>query len=95
MYYKRVRLKCFAEGDLVWKVILPIRTRTPKFSKWSPTWESPFIITQVVYGGTYKLSTLEGEELASINGKYLKKYYPTMGDSINIQSRIECQPQAS
>ena len=36
LYNKKVRLKCFAEGDLVWKVILPIRTRTTKFGKWSP-----------------------------------------------------------
>ena len=32
------------------------------------------------------MSTLEGEELArSINGKYLKKYHPMMGDFINIK----------
>ena len=72
-----------------------IETRTPKFSKWSPTWDGPFIIAQVVYGGAYKLSNLEEKELArSINRKYLKKYYPVMEDSINIQGRTECQPQA-
>ena len=85
LYNKRVKLKRFVEGDLVWKVILPIKARTPKFDKWSPTWEGPFIVTQVIYGGAYKLSTLTKEELGSINGKYLKKYYPMMGDSINIQ----------
>ena len=70
----------------MWKVILPIRTRTINFSKWSPNWEGPFIITQVIYGSAYMLSTLEGEELAkSINGKYLKKYYPMMEESINIK----------
>ena len=74
-YNKRVRLK-----RLVWKVKLLIGTRIPKFGKWSPTWEGPFIVTQVVYGGAYKLFTLEGEELAkSINRKYLKKYYPMIG----------------
>ena len=32
------------------------------------------------------MSTLEREELArSIKGKYLKKYYPMMGNSINIK----------
>ena len=30
LYNKKVRLKRFAEGDLVWKVILPIRTRSTK-----------------------------------------------------------------
>ena len=33
LYNKKVRLKCFAEGDLVWKVILPIGIRTSKFDK--------------------------------------------------------------
>ena len=37
VYNKRVKLKHFAEGDLVWKVILPNGTRIPKFGKWSPT----------------------------------------------------------
>ena len=79
LYNKTVRLKCSVKCDLVWKVILPIGTRTTKFNKWSPNSEGPFSITQVIYGGAYKLSTLEGEELArSINGKYLKKYYPMM-----------------
>ena len=86
LYNKKVRLKRFAEGDLVWKIILPIKTRTTKFNKWSPNQEGPFIITQVIYGGTYKLPTLEGEELArSINGKYLKKYYPMIGEAISIK----------
>ena len=35
LYNKKVKLKCFVEGDLVWKVILPIGTRTIKFDKWS------------------------------------------------------------
>ena len=57
-----------------------------KFGKWSPSWESPFIITQVICGGAYKISTLEGEELArSINWKYMKKNYPMMEDSIDIR----------
>ena len=47
---EKVRLKHFAEGDLVWKVILLIKARTTKFDKWSPNWEGPFIITQFIYG---------------------------------------------
>ena len=34
LYNKKVKIKCFTEGNLVWKVILPIKTRTPKFGKW-------------------------------------------------------------
>ena len=36
LYNKKVRLKCFSEDDLVWKVILPIGSKTTKFGKWSP-----------------------------------------------------------
>ena len=49
LYNKKFRLKCFVEGDLVWKVILPIRTRTFKFGKWSPSWEGPFMMVCVSY----------------------------------------------
>ena len=33
LYNKKVKLKCFAKGHLVWKVVLPIRTRIIKFDK--------------------------------------------------------------
>ena len=86
LYNKNVRLKHFAKGDLVWKVILPIGTRTTKFGKWSPNWEGPFIITEVIYSGAYKLATLDEEELArSVNGKYLKKYHRIMKELVNIK----------
>ena len=48
LYNKIVKLKHFVEGDLAWKVILPIGTKTTKFSKWSLNWEGPFIITKVI-----------------------------------------------
>ena len=86
LYNKKVRLKCFTEDDLLWKVILSIRNRTTKFDKWSSNWEEPFIITQIIYGGAYKLSTLEGEELArGVNGIYLKKYHPIMGKQLILR----------
>ena len=54
LYNKKVKLKCFAKGDLVQKVILRIGTRTTKFGKRSPNWEKPFIMNKVIYGETYK-----------------------------------------
>ena len=36
-YNKKVRLKDFQIGDLVWKVILPIGSQSRKFGKWSPS----------------------------------------------------------
>ena len=35
-YNKKVKIKQFSEGDLVWKVKLPIRSKDSKFDKWSP-----------------------------------------------------------
>ena len=61
----------------MWKLVLPIRTKDPKFGKWSPTWEGPYKISRSVPANAYILETLEGEEFFSaLNGKYLKKYYP-------------------
>ena len=63
-YNKKVVPKFFSEGELVWKLILPIGTRDNEFSKRSPNWEGPFQICKV-FG-------------RALNGKYLKKYYPSV-----------------
>nr|AAQ56355.1 putative reverse transcriptase [Oryza sativa Japonica Group] len=71
--------KSFSEGELVWKLILPIGTRDNKFSKWSPNWEAPFQIYKVVSKGAYMLQGLDGDVYGrALNGKYLKKYYPSV-----------------
>ena len=78
-YNKRVRLKQFAEGDLVWKTILPVGTKDRTFGKWSPNWEGPFRIVECVPSNAYILKTLFGEEFTrAINGRFLKKYYPSV-----------------
>ena len=40
-YDKKVKVKHFEEGDLVWKAVLPIGMKDHKFGKWSPNWEGP------------------------------------------------------
>ena len=40
-YDKKVKVKSFVQGELVWKLILPIGTKSSKFGKWLPTWERP------------------------------------------------------
>ena len=78
-YDKKVKAKSFDQEDLVWKLVLPIGTKDPKFGKWSPVWEGPYKISRCVSGNAYILETLEGEEFFSaLNGKYLKKYYPSV-----------------
>jgi hypothetical protein len=78
-YNKKVKVKQFAEGDLVWKALLPIRTKYITFGKWFLNWEGPFRVVRCVPGNAYILKTLLGEEFsAAINGRYLKKYYPSI-----------------
>ena len=43
-YDKKVKVKNFAQGDLVWKLILSIGSKDSKFGKWSPTWEGLYKI---------------------------------------------------
>jgi hypothetical protein len=72
-------VKKFAEGDLVWKAWLPIGTKYSEFGKWSPIWEGPFRVVRYVPDNAYILKTLLWEEFfAAINGRYLKKYYPSI-----------------
>lgn len=63
----------------MWKGILPAGTKDHKFDKWSPNWEGPLRIVRRVPGNAYILKTLKGEEYTRvINGRYLKKYYPSI-----------------
>ena len=78
-YNKKVKLKNFQVGDLVWKVILPIGSKDRKFGKWSPSWEGPFRTTRVVPGNSYLVESIQGALLPrALNGKYLKKYHPSV-----------------
>jgi len=78
-YDKKVKAKEFADGDLVWKLILPIGTKSSKFGKWSPNWEGPYRINRSAPDNAYILETLKGVDFPrALNGKYLKKYYPSI-----------------
>jgi hypothetical protein len=76
-YNKKVKVKQFAEGDLIWKSLLPIWTKYSMFGKWSPNCEGPFRVVRCTPGIAYILKTWE-EFTAAINGRYLKKYYPSI-----------------
>jgi hypothetical protein len=76
---KKVKFKQFAEGDLVWNALLPIGTKYSAFGKWSTNWEGPFRVVRCAPGNAYILKTLLREEFTTaINGRYLKKYYPSI-----------------
>ena len=78
-YNTRIKKKKFKERDLVWKVILVPGTKDRELEKWSPIWEGPFKIYQVLDGNAYWLTSLDGiPHKRFINGRYLKKYFLTM-----------------
>jgi hypothetical protein len=62
-YNKKVKAKSFQVGDLVWKTILPLKSKDQKFRKWSPSWERPYKVTHVISDNTYLLQTLQGKDL--------------------------------
>jgi hypothetical protein len=57
-YNKNVKAKSFQVGDLVWKTVLPLRSKDRKFGKWSSSWEGPYRVTEVMSGNAYLLQTL-------------------------------------
>jgi hypothetical protein len=57
-YNRKVKLRSFQVRDLVWKTILPISTKDHKFGKWSPCWEGPCSIVNVITRNSYMLKTL-------------------------------------
>jgi hypothetical protein len=78
-YNKRVKEKSFQVRDLVWKMILPIGSRSNKLGKWSPNCEGPYRIEEVILGNSYMVQSIQGTSLPrTLNGKYLKKYYPSI-----------------
>jgi hypothetical protein len=78
-YNKKVTEKTFQVGELVWKTILPLGTRSSKFGKWSPSWEGPYRVIGIAPGNTYFVETLEGRKLTkALDGKYLKRYFPSV-----------------
>jgi hypothetical protein len=78
-YNKKVKAKSFQVGDLIWKTILPLGTKSNKFGKWSPSWEGPYKIVRVCSGNSYMVETLQGQQLPrALNGRYLKKFHPSV-----------------
>jgi hypothetical protein len=80
-YNKKVKLKEFLVGDLVWKVVLPLGTKDAAYGKWSPNWHGPYRVDQVLSGNAYMLEELDSVKFpVVVNGQHLKKYFPSMWD---------------
>ena len=64
-------------------MILPVGAKDREYEKWSPNWEGPFKVHRVLKGNAYWLSSLDGEPYKrSINERYLKRYFPTMWETL-------------
>jgi hypothetical protein len=80
-YNKKVTLKEFQVGDLVWEAMLPSRTKDMAYGKWSPNWHGPYRVDQVLPGNAYMLEELDRVKFpVAVNGQHLMKYFRNMWD---------------
>jgi hypothetical protein len=78
-YNNKVKKKPYQIGDLIWKMILPIGSKSNKFRKWSPNWEGSYRIEEVIPENSYMVQSVQGTlPQRALNGKYLKSYYPSV-----------------
>nr|XP_009758024.1 PREDICTED: uncharacterized protein LOC104210760 [Nicotiana sylvestris] len=74
-YNRRTNLQYFGIGDLILRKVT-LNTRNPNEGKLGQNWEGSYLILGIVGKGSYKLSTMEGEQLLSNwNVSMLKRYY--------------------
>ncbi|XP_050365493.1 uncharacterized protein LOC126784029 [Argentina anserina] len=79
LYDKRTRGRSFGVGDLVWQACLPYGERVDSRGKWSAKWEGPFVIDRVMGNGAYYLRDTDGNVHRNpMNGRHLKKYFPSV-----------------
>ena len=76
MFDKRAKSDNFQEGDwaLKWDAVTQDKGKHGKFNS---LWIGPFMIAQVHKNNTFKLQSLEGEEVfdGPVNGRFLKLYF--------------------
>jgi hypothetical protein len=69
---KTIRHRSFVVGDLVLHRILTGEGR----HKLSPLWEGPFMVSEVIRPGSYRLTQMDGTKVEnSWNIEHLKKFY--------------------
>ena len=70
---QRVRRRDLNKGDLV----LRLRQDSRGHHKLTPLWEGPYIVTEVLKPGTYKLANEKGEVFTNAwNIQQLRRFYP-------------------
>jgi len=72
-----VKERAFQKKDLVLAVRRTMVMTHKIKGKFQPKWEGPFMVEIVYSNGAYRLANRNGDmPMISINGKFLKKYYP-------------------
>lgn len=73
-YDRKVRRRCFHEGDLVLKRILP--SQKDHRGKWTPNYEGPYVVKKAFTEGALIFTNMDGIDLPnSLSVDYVKKYY--------------------
>ena len=75
-FNKKVRSHSFQIGDQVLAVRRPIIVSHKTESKFTSKCDSPYVVKEVYTNGAYKVIDADGVRIGSINGKFLKCYYP-------------------
>jgi hypothetical protein len=66
---------------------LPIGSKSNNFGKWSPNWEGPYRIEEVIPKNSYMVQGVQGTSLPrALNGKYLKSYYTSVGQDASVRN---------
>lgn len=74
-YDKITRGQSYAEGQTVWRTVLPLGEKTEGQGKWSASWECPFVIHRILPKGVYNLRDLDDTfHCNPINGCFLKRH---------------------
>ena len=73
-FNNKVRRQVYQVGDLVIKcIILP--QGDPR-GKWTPIYEGPFVIQNILSSGEMILTTMDGDDLPHpVNADIVKRYY--------------------
>jgi hypothetical protein len=73
-YAKSVIERRFRVNDLVLRSTAHIKHRPQR--KWTPNWEGPYVVKEVLPRNAYRLINADGVELSDpINALHLKKFY--------------------
>ena len=70
---QRVRGRAFTVEDLVLRLVQSNKDR----HKLSPPWEGPYVITEILRPGAYRLKTIKGKVFTNAwNIEQLRRFYP-------------------